>query len=96
MGSTGGWVGCEDDVEEGVEGDPLSEPGIPFNFCRAASLFFFNLRAEVVYRVMSSCAGNLILVSILDAPMECSKRYHHDKNTMRNLRPCLKLDTSDV
>jgi hypothetical protein len=32
------------------------------------------LRAEVVYCVMSSCAGNLIFVSILEAPIECSNR----------------------
>lgn len=58
-----------DELEEGVEGDPLSDPPLSL-----ANLFFFSFRAEVVYWVMSSCAGNLILVSILDAPIECSNR----------------------
>jgi len=64
----------EDDeelLEEGVDGDPFSEA--PFNF---ANLPFFSFLAAVVYGVISSCAGNLILVSILEAPMECSKRWH--------------------
>lgn len=74
MGSIEGLAMFGDDVEEGVEGDPLSEPEAPFSFCKAACLFFFSLRAEIVYWVISSCAGNLILVSILDTPIECSKR----------------------
>ena len=55
--------------EDGVEGDPFSDP-LSFE-----SLLFLSFLAAVVYWVMSKCAGNLILVSILEAPIECSKRY---------------------